>query len=369
MTDLVTALADAYAERDRAEADVAEHGEDTLRAVESAYRQAMDLLERYEDRATGTGDFAAYVEFQEKFVELTEGLDADLPAREAFERANDHLDQRRLSEDDFDHARELLEPAADLVALLEDREAARERYREAKHAAERRVRELDSRVAELERLQRLGDADLDAPVSRLRDPIEAYNEAVRDAFDDFRSAASAREVFDFVAATESYPLVEYRQPPTELREYVEDRPAGEESIPNLLEYADYSTSKLDHYVEDAGALKTRVAVHRTYLERLDAGPLTVSWPPPSASSLRYRAEELVSVVARFAPDSVVAKARTVRGLPDDTDYERLREAARATSELDDDERDRLASGEVDEELTNARAERDALEAALADYEF
>ncbi|MFC6989885.1 hypothetical protein ACFQJD_16445 [Haloplanus sp. GCM10025708] len=369
MTDLVTDLADAYAERERAEDAVDEHGEDVLREVESAYRQAMNLLERYEGRATGTGDFAAYVEFQEKFVDLTESLDSDLPAREAFERANDHLDQRRLSEDDFDHARDLLEPAADLVALLEDRTEARERYREAERDVERRVHELDARVAELERLQRLGDADLDAPVSRLRDPIEAYNDAVRDAFDDFRSDASAREVFDFVAATESYPLVEFRQPPTELREYVETRPAGEESITTLLEYADYSTSKLDHYVEDAGALKTRVAVHRTYLERLDADPLTVSWPPPESSSLRYRAGELVSVVARFAPDSVVAKARTVRDLPDETDYERLREAAQATAELDEAERERLASGEVAEDLDAARAERDALEAALADYAF
>ena len=345
---------------------VADHGEDRLVTVRDAHREATDLLERYEGRATGTGDFAAYVEFQEAFVQLVEGLPDDLPAREAFEEANDHLDQRRLGEDDFARARDMLEPVEDLAALLAERDRAEERYETARREARQRQYELDDRIDHLERLQRLGEADLDAPVERLRDPIEEYDDAVREAWTAFRREASARDVFGVVEASQAYPLAAFPSPPPDIREYVESALAGEESIPTLLKYADYSVSKLDHYVDDPTALRTRVGTHRTYLERLDADPLTVSWPPPTADRLRYRAAELVSVVARFADDNVVAAARRLRRLPDVVDYERLRETALARDELDADERERLASGAVADDLAAARDERERIDAALAD---
>ncbi|MFB6195659.1 MAG: hypothetical protein ABEI80_05780 [Haloplanus sp.] len=359
-------LRDAREELASAREAIEDHGEERLKAVSAAYREATGLLDRYEGRATGTGDFGAFVEFQESFVELVEGLDDDLPARAAFEEANDLLDQRRLDETDFERARETLQPAADLAALLEEREAARDRYETARRDAQRRLRELDDRIDYLERLQRLGEADLDAPVERLREPIRSYNEAVREAWTQFEREASAREVFRVVAASDAYPLASFRQPPPELREYVETKPAGTEPIPTLLEYADYSDSKRAHYVDDPEALRTRVATHRTYLERLDASPLTVSWPPPAAATLRHRASELVSVVARFAPEDVVAAARTLRDLPDRVDYDRLRETALARDELDETERERLARGAVEAELTAARDERERLETALSE---
>jgi len=366
--DYVDRLRSAREELADARDAVDEVGEARLEAVRDAHHEATDLLDRYEGRATGTGDFAAFVEFQEAFVELVEGLDDDLPAREAFEEANDLLDQRRLGEDDFERARETLQPAADRAALLADREAAEDRYETAQRDARRRLRELDDRIDHLERLQRLGEADLDAPVERLRDPVESYDEAVREAWADFRRDASAREVFRVVEASQAYPLAAFRSPPADLVEYVTTSSAGEESIPTLLEYADYSASKLSHYVDDPGALRTRVATHRTYLERLDAEPLTVSWPPPSAERLRYRASELVSVVARFAPDDVVTRARRLRRLPDEVDYERLRETALARDELDADERERLERGAVEAELTAARDERERIEATLSGTE-
>jgi len=366
--DAATTLRAARAELDDARAAVADHGEERLRTVREAYREATELLDRYEGRATGTGDFAAFVEFQEAFVQLTEGLDDDLPARSAFEAANDLLDQRRLDEDDFERARAELAPAGDLADLLEARDEAREEFEAARRDARRRLRDLGERIDSLERLQRLGEADLDAPVERLRDPVETYNDAVRGAWAEFRREASAREVFRVVEASRAYPLAALPETPPDLRRYVMEAPAGEESIPTLLEYADYSNSKLSHYVEDPAALRTRVGTHRTSLERLDAEPLTVSWPPPDAESLRYRASELVSVVARFAPESVVAAARRLRDLPGRIDYDRLRESALARDELDDRERERLERGAVAEELAAAREERDAVEAALAETE-
>ncbi|WP_435063356.1 DUF7118 family protein [Halobaculum sp. EA56] len=361
---LLDALRAARERREAAEAVVAEHGEESLRTVREAVREADRLLDRYEDSATGTGDFQAYVEFQGEFAALVDGLDEDLPGHDAFERANEAVDGRRLSESDFERAREALAPARDLAGRLAEREEATAALREAERDAGRRVDALAERIEELERLVSLGEADLDAPTERLREPIRAYNDAVRDAFDEFRREASAREFLGFVAEAAETPFVDYAAPPSDLREYLDSTPAGREPVPDLLEYAEYSASKLDHYVDDPGTFRARVRPHRTYLERLSADPLTVDWPPPAAETLRFQRRELVSLVAKFAPEGTVARARALREAADDPEYERIRRAAEAEAELSDAEFERVAAGEAAAELTAARRRRAALADAL-----
>ncbi|WP_327050820.1 DUF7118 family protein [Halomicrococcus gelatinilyticus] len=368
MTDRVAALRDADEAYREVDAAIAERGEATVERVADAHRRATDLLDRYEERATGTGDFEAFVRFQGEFTDLVEDLPDDLPQRDAFERAEDVLDRRRLSERHFEQVREELAAAREIAALLDERAETCERYRDARRAVSRRTADLDDRVADLERLLELGDADLAAPVDHVRDPIEAYDEAVAAAFAEFRREASAREVVAFLAATENYPLVEFAPPPQALREYVADADVADEPIPDLLEYAGYSRSKLDHYVDDPARLKRCVATNETYLDRLDAGPLQVGWPPRPASELRWWCEEAVRVVDRFAPPSVVERLHDVAALARDEDeFERVRTAARARAELTDEERRRLEDGAVAAELEEARAERDRLEDALAEY--
>ncbi len=372
--DTRAVVADLEAAHDRlaaVESEIAEVGEGRVERTAEAYDRATDLLERYRETATGTGGetFRKFVEFQEEFVTLVESVDDDLPGAEAFETASDRVDGRRLSESHFDRAREALEPVAEVAELVDRREAARDAYADARRDTVRRLRTVEERVGSLERLTRLGDADFDAPVERLRDPIERYDEAVRADFEAYKRDAPAREVLSFVATTAAYPLVEFREPPEDLRSYLDRADAGEEPIPTLLSYADYSRSKLDHYVADPDELKARVATNRTYLERLDAGPLTVSWPPPDAGTLRRRADELVSVVGRFASEETVAALRDVTDAArEEAAYERLRRTAEAEAELTDDQRDRLASGAVEADLASLREERETLAAALDEYE-
>ncbi|WP_117593919.1 DUF7118 family protein [Haloprofundus halophilus] len=354
----------AFEDRRRAEAAVVDEGAETVELVADAYDRALTLLDRYEGRATGTGDFSAFVEFERKFAELVEDVEDDAPAADAFGAANDILDRRRLSEKHFDAARDALAPAADVAALLEKRDAARERHRNATRDAERCLSNVDDRLSELRRLERLGEADLDAPVDRLRDPIRAYSDAVEAAFETYKRDASAREVLSFVETAAGYPLVDYNTPPADVREYVDSADVGGEPIPDLLEYADYSNSKLSHFVSDPAELKARVAVNRTYLSRLDGGPLTVSWPPPSAAELRCLVPELVSVVSRFAPEDVVARCRELRYLPESDDYERLRTAAEARESLTDAERSRIQRGEVSASLDAFSTVRDRLRTTL-----
>lgn len=363
---LVAALREARERRADAAAAVDEHGEAALRRVRDAVREAERLLTGYEDSATGTGDFEAYLEFQGEFAGTVEELDDDLPGRDAFERANDAVDGRRLSASDFAAAREALAPARELAGRLAEREERETALHEAERDARGRIGRLDDRIAELERLVELSEADLDAPLAELREPIASYNDAVGDAFEAFRREASARELLAFVSEAAETPFVDYAAPSPELVAFLEESPAGAEPLPDVLSYADYSASKLAHYVDDPGTFSARVSPHRTYLERLSAAPLTVDWPPPTAETLRFQRRELVSLVAKFAPESTVARARALRDAADHPDYERLRRAAEAETELSDAEFERVAAGDVAEELAAARERRAALAAALAD---
>ncbi|WP_434531289.1 DUF7118 family protein [Haloarcula sp. NS06] len=356
--------ADAYA---RAQARVEKIGADALRDCREIYRELWNLLESYDGRATGGGDFEAFMEFQGQVGTLTDDLPEDLPERETFEEIDDFLQQRRLTESDFEQAREMLSPIGDLVGRLDELDDAREQYKKARTDAGRRRDELSDRIDDLERLQRLGDADLDAPVEHLREPIERYNDAVTEAFTEFRRNTPARDVLAVIERADAYPLVEFRSPPAELLTYVREHDAGTEPIPKLLEYADYSASKLDHYVDDTAALRSTVATRQTYLRRLDAEPVRIDWPPPSATALPWLCQAYRSVVARFADESVVAALRAVRGLAERDDYERLRESALARSELTEAERERLASGAVEQELSAAHKARAAIDDALDTY--
>jgi hypothetical protein len=366
--DAIAALRRADDELADARAGVEEIGRESIEAVADAHDDLTSLFARYESRATGSGDFAAFVEFEEKLSTLVEDLPDDLPEREAFEGVEELLDKRRLSEADFERARDALAPVEAVLGRRERHREARRGHREARRTVGRELSAVEERIDDLQRVARLGAADLNAPVENLREPLEAYNDAVREAFEAFEADSSARDVLDFVATTRSFPLVPFRQPPEDLRAYVERSDAGERTVPELLDFADYSTAKLSHHVADPRQLKRRVATNRTYLERLDAGPLTLEWPPESAEALRWRIEELIAVCNRFASNGPISRLREVRERARNGDeYERLRNAARAREELTPEERDRLASGVVEEELEAARDARERLEAALEEF--
>ena len=325
--------------------------------VADAYESVAEVLNRWEDRATDWDDFEGYVEFRDALSETLASVPEDVPESEAFLAADDHVKtsgvSKSLTEADFEAAREALAPARRYADYREELSAVEDRYRRAYRIAERRRREVDDRVDDLE---------------RLREPVERYDAAVTEAFDAFRREAPAREFLDVVRTAAGYPLVDVRAPPSELQAYVESTPAGDHPVPELLEYAGYSTSKLSHYVEEPSLLKRRVATNRTYLEELSAAPLCVGWPPPPADRLRFRSEELLSVVDRFAGEETVRAVRAVRARTRDDDYDRLREAAVARAELTDAERRRLESGAVAEELEELRERRRRLTAALERYE-
>lgn len=365
----VPELEAAASELRSVEAEIEDAGAEQVRRLADAYGRLDDLLSRYREPASGSGreTFQRYVEFEGKLGDLVENLPDDLPHRDAFEAAEEVLDRRRLEERDFDRAREELAPVREVAALLDERAAARRRCRSARHAVEARIRELDESIETREAVLAFEDVDVDAPVETLRGPIEAYESAVDDAFRAFKSESSARAVVDFVEATDAYPLVDFPPVPAELRRYLREHPAGEEPVTTLLSWADYTRSKLSHYVDDPASFRATVAGNRTYLSRLDAEPLHVGWPPPRAETLRFRTRELVAVAERFAPESTVERLHAVRRLTRRGDYERLRRAAVAREELTDEDRRRLRDGSIHDEIESLRSERDRLVEALEEH--
>ena len=340
-------------------------GESRVETTVDAYRRANRVLDRYDDTATGSGDFASYVEFRSKFEAATSVDDA--LAADAFEQANDVVDQRRLNEGDFAEAREALSPAEQYLRLLEDRDAAVDTYRIRRNRTEGELDELDDHIDSLERTAEMADVDLSAPVADLEDVVTAYNDAVAEAFVQFKRSVSARDFFGFLDTCRRYPLVSVNQPPRELDEYVSARPAGTEPLPTLLEYADYSPGKLKHYVDDPGALRTTVAVHQTYLDRITVEPLTIGWPPPPATELRYLIRELIPLASRLTdhPEPVVA-LRDLRALTRTSRYDTLRRVALARDALPETAQQLIAAGAVEETLDHARTTRRLCERILAE---
>jgi len=360
-------LRERYDELRRIESRIDGYGRDRVEAAADAYRNAHRVLDRYEEGAVGSGDFESYVRFRGEFGDAVD-VDDDMPAAEAFSAADEAVDKRRLYEEDIAAAREALEPAGEFVELLEAYDDGVDDYRAARKAARDARKRLESRLDELREVAGMAGADLDADVDRLREPMEAYDEAVRAAFREFFKSASARDVFGFLDRADGTPFVDVDVPPTDLSEYVESHAAGEEPPATLLEYADYSNSKLEHYVDDPGALRTAVAVHRTYLERLDGEPLTLDWPPAGGDELAYEIDELIPLVSRVADDETVATLRSVRDRTRDDEYERLRRAAVVRDELDEAELSLIERDAADDRLAEAERTLSTVDDVLAETE-
>lgn len=360
-------LRERYDELRAIESRIESLGPERVESTVDAYRQAHRVLDQYEDDAVGSGDFASYVKFEGAFANAVD-VGSDALAADAFAAADEAVDKRRLSKGDFDAAREALKPAGEYLTLLTDRDDAVDAYRTARKEAIEARKGVEARLEALREIASMADADLGADVDRLRDPIETYNDGIRTGFDSFYQSASARDVFAFLDRADGTPFVDVDVPPADLRDYVTEYAAGEESLSTLLAYADYSNSKLEHYVDDPGALRTAVAVHRTYIERLDAEPLTLEWPPAPGDELVYAIDELVPLASRIADDETVATLRSVRDLARDEAYERLRRAAVVRDTLDAEALALIKDGVAEERVQEAEETLSLVEAVLAETE-
>ncbi|MFP4218406.1 MAG: hypothetical protein ACLFR6_06170 [Salinarchaeum sp.] len=367
-TAVVTELEEAAAAYRDAKSAVEDRGRDQLERLADAYETATNLLLEYEDSATDTGarEFVNFAQFKTSFIGLVEDLDNDLPAVDAFAAARDAIDKRRLSEDDFARARQRLGPVEDELEKLDALADARDTLVDARQRAKDRRSALTAEANRLDELLGLGAADFDAPVEELREPVDAYNDAVQTAFDEARRDAPIRQVFALLERAQAYPLVDFRDPPPSLTTFVKEQPAGEHSIAELLEFTEYSRSKLAHYVADPTAFRQAIATNRTYLAELDAQPLTIAWPPPPAGQVPWLIRELRAVADRLVDADAIAALRTIKSIARDEErYRTLRQTAIAEARLGADEQAALVDGTLAARLEAHRDAIDRIDDALA----
>lgn len=371
MTDDIDSLLDRYSRLQReVEGKTEAFGslsESDVSELASAYRQAVSLLEDYRERATGTGDFGGYMEFRTKFTTFAEGLDDDLPHRDAFVAAKEHIDRRRLSDRNFDQAHQELEPVEELVETYNEVESLREEVADVRSKLVSKRRSLLDRRDHLRDLTSVQPDALDAPVASLKSPIDRYNEHIESDHQTFLQETPAREVLATYERLSYFALLDVHAPPSALVTFLEDHPAGGEPIPTVREYLSFSRSKLEHYVDDPGHFIGEIGPHSGYLEKLSPTPFKIDWPPQERSTFMWKLRELIQAVDRFASSDAIEQLRELQQLCRDTErYQHLRSAARLQQELDKTERELVVSGAVHEELESVEQTLAAIDSALDD---
>ncbi len=365
---VIDELREAGAAYQEAQAAVKERGRDRLETLQDAYNTATQLLAQYEDTATDTGarEFVNFAQFKGSFITLVENLDAELPAITAFERAKETIDKRRLDEDDFAQAREHLGPVEKELEKLDRLDKTRDQLITARQHAQQRREELVEEIEQLEAMVELSVTDDETALKRVRKPVEKYNTAVRTGFKQLRREAPSREVLALLDRAQQYPLVAFQSPPPVLEEYLRTTAAGHRPLAELIEFTEYSRSKLEHYVDDAGAFRRAVATNRTYLRELDATPLTIAWPPPPAQQVPWLTRELRAVAGRIVDADAMAHLREVEAVArEDRQYTIVRETAIAEQQLDATQRQKLANGTLRDELETLRNTKQAIDTTLS----
>lgn len=365
--DLDSAIARYRSAREAFDAYTRELGDDlpAIDEVTDAYRRAIGLLDAYEDRATGSGDFKGYVEFRQRFDRLVEVLADDLPHRDAFEAAQAAVDHRRLNERHFTEARNALSPVEDLIETNRARTDARSRLRDARHELVEHRERLQARCDSLAQLASLDPDAIDADVTTLSEPVESYNSAIEEDFATFLRETPSRELLGTYHRLRHFSLLDIEQPPDDLVAFLSEHPVGHEPVPVILEYLDYSRSKLAHYVDDPGRFHGELRPDAPYLESLSAEPFRLDWPPPEASQFRWYLRELRQAVDRFATESTVATLRAIETVCRDSDrYSVLRSAAVLQHDLTPAERELVQSRDVEDELTDVQQAIDRIDTLL-----
>lgn len=339
---------------------------DEVAALAERLQQFRSLLDGYEDRATGSGDFRGYLEFRTEVETFVAELPDDLPQRTAFETARDHLEQRRLRPSHFETAREALSPAQDRVDQLAERRAAADELRTIRTALEERLTARETEIDRLRSLAAYDDVPVETSIEPLRTPITAYNDAVTQAFNRFHRDVPATTVIELFGLSDRYPLVDLPPPPAGLAGALERHGLADATVSELVDYADFSRSKLGHYVDEADVVQPLLRDHRQYFTEMDATPFTLEWPPPPADTLWWESRQLIAVLDRFADAETIARLRSVRSLARDADrYAMLRRVAIAREDLSAAERRLLADGRRPAVRDHLVARREQLADALA----
>lgn len=303
-----------------------DEGIEAVREARDIYHDLQRYIDRYREPATGHGDFESYIEFQSVLAEIEEQLDDDVYGERWFRKAIQRFESRTLREKHFRRAEKDLQEIRELVEAFERAMELEDELRSERGRLRKRRRELQNEIKRLESRIRDAREAPDADASRLESLLDKYNKSVEREYGSWLSSAPAIEVVRHAYRASRMPLVEADGVDGRSVEALQESGVGDESVERLLEFAGYSDSKLQHYVDDPRTFRDKLPT--AWFRVADAEPYKLSLDMEEGVVERL-VPELVSVVSEFASERTIEVLRQIGDLARNGRYSEMRQALEA----------------------------------------
>lgn len=348
---------------------IEELGPGRLDRVEFLLSELKGLVREYEDKDR---TFKTHRSLRMTLDRLARRIQKSYENEEIGEEV-EHFDKALVHARDWHwkDTRRALEPLEEIAGLRDERNRVEKEIRRQKKARRKKRRELEERAR---RLRSLRDTRLDPGaeeyIHSIQERLDRVNERIVGVLDALVSNAPTREVIRLLGDVGIRPELGLPRAPDKsgLMGFLGSHPVGNEPIYRVLEYADYSDSRLSHYVDRPREFKDAMSANLAYLEKItDIRRLAPKLQVEPGGMLARRLSALTSLVSRAGSlvekdtSGLVQELREMRREVLSGEYARHFSSYRRIQRLSQEERRLVEAGAVEDELAE-------VERRLEDYE-
>ena len=192
---------------------------------------------------------------------------------------------------DFYSARRFLMKFGKPIEIKRERDNKLEQYRSFRRKLENQSKQLKSRIADFKSVPR-PEKSLDE-IQEVKQTLKKYNELVTSTVINYYAHAPCRDALSITLKAIEIP--EFSIPPPRNRESLMDlmrvleeqqvkNAFGDENISKLVEVANFTDKRLEHFVKDYKWFQRRLQENLLWLSELSGNvsdTLSVKWPEPS----------------------------------------------------------------------------------------
>ncbi|MDY6765077.1 MAG: hypothetical protein SV377_05240 [Halobacteria archaeon] len=358
-------VSETIQELKRARQRIEDIGLEKAKKTHDFYSELSETMDEYREDAVGTGDFETYVEFQgilDDMLERVKKNQDEIHRPEDFERVIDDFEKRVIRESDFRHAESTLSDVRELSETIDRINEIEKELRYEKGKLERRKSELESRLKSIKRKIDTAKGVSDIDPSPLVSLIESYNSSVETDFEEFYNNAPAIKVARIGEKARDFPLADIKPLDKETVRILERTGMGRKTVSEVLEYADYSDSKLSHYIDKPEEFRRNVS--QTWFKLLSADDFKISVETPQ-NLIKHKVPELVRVVGEFGSDETVRKLREIHSIAERGEYAPMRRAYLSEKETGDKNLEDLQEEkeDIESEIGEIKSKIDEIESA------
>lgn len=347
----------------RARQRIEDIGLEKAKKTHDFYSELSETMEEYREDAVGTGDFETYVEFQGILDDLLQRINNsqnEVYRAEDFERVIDGFEKRVIRESDFRRAESRLADVRELAETIDRVREIEKELRYEKGRLERRKSELESRLKRVGRKIDTAKGVSDIDPSPLISIIESYNSSVETDFEEFYNSAPSIKVARLGEKARDLPLADIKPLDKETVEILRRTGMGQKTVSEVLEYADYSNSKLSHYIERPDEFRRNVS--QTWFKLLSADDFKISVETPQ-NLIKHKVPELIRIVDEFGSEETVRRLREIHSVAEKGEYAPMRRAYLSEKETGD-----KGLEDLQEEKRDIESEIDEIESKIDEIE-